>query len=198
MSVYENVTRWNNSPTVKRVVVWVGVALIFTLSMGVCFGNGEADATEPSWEDEQAASQQALVDTSSVHTATSASSYSTATRKCWRWTLGPWEWRDFWGNLRFGYGEDIVACTNAAATKWVALPLHDPYHYVGFWQHDQTTKSRSALQYSFLNVNAFWKFSFRPVGFPILHADRSLRCELRASNHTATCVRRGHPGERLA
>jgi hypothetical protein len=40
----EPATGWNNSPTVKRWVLYVGAALILALLLGICFGGGDTSA----------------------------------------------------------------------------------------------------------------------------------------------------------
>ena len=40
----EPATGWNNSPTVKRWVLYVGAALILALLLGICFGGGDTPA----------------------------------------------------------------------------------------------------------------------------------------------------------
>ena len=40
----EQPTGWNNSPTVKRWVLFVGAALILALLLALCFGGGETPA----------------------------------------------------------------------------------------------------------------------------------------------------------
>lgn len=40
----EPATGWNNSPTVKRWVLFVGAALIFALLLSICFAGGETPA----------------------------------------------------------------------------------------------------------------------------------------------------------
>jgi len=113
-----------------------------------------------------------------------------ATRHCWYWKYGPSESRDGVGALRFGWGREDVACTNVADTRWVALPQFDPFHYLGYWEYDRdgSGKNKSALGYSFLQLNSTDRFTFKPVGVPLLSRERTLRCKLVASNHTAYCT----------
>ena len=109
--------------------------------------------------------------------------------QCWGWGFGAWENRDGFNRLRFAYGENIVACTNAAATRWHSMPTFNPYHYVGYWRHEKTNKWHGSLGYAFLDISTTWKFEWKAVGVPLAHMDRTLTCRLWASNHTAYCTR---------
>lgn len=149
------------------------VVVLFGLFLVFC-GGGEAEA--------------ATLDETGETTTYTLSPLS-ADRQCYGWEFGPWVNRDGAGNLRFGYGEDLVACTNPRGTRWVEVPTFQPYHWLGYWDHRKTTKERSALGYGTLNIQTNWKFEWDPgFGLPVLHKERTLRCSLAASNHTASCT----------
>jgi hypothetical protein len=177
-----NLEKLNTSPTVKRWVLWVGGLLILALLMSVCLGGSDARAVEVSGPrpDKPESFTVQLTPVSGVSVA--------STMRCWH--FGEWEWenRDGIGRLRFGYGEELTACTDLALRKWVNVQQYDAYHWLGYWQHELTEKNRSQLQLANVYITTLWKFTFKPAGIPLLHEDRTLRCRLQASNHTAYCT----------
>lgn len=183
----------NRSPMAKRVVLWIGAFLILAASLVFCTGGDAKAAPKPQPEPPISFTVEGSPTEVSVSGGDSmAEVTAAAAAQCWAFDFGPWVNKDGAGFLRYGYGEDVTACTNSAATKWVSIPVHDAYYWLGYWSHDWTKKSRSALNYSFLRVNAQWRFVFKPTGLPLLWKEPLLRCELKASNHTAYCERSGY------
>ncbi len=160
----------------KRLSFWVklAIAVVVLFALFLTFsGGGEAKAA-------------------TAELAPSTYSFAgdvSSNRSCYAWSFGPWTNTDGFGNLRFGYGEDLTACTNPRGTRWVDVPTFQPYHWLGYYKHDRTDKQRSALGYWHLNVQTIWEFSWDPgFGVPTIHKGRTLRCDLTASNHTASCT----------
>ena len=169
-----------DSSTKKRWIV-IGAAFVLALALlATCLGGGEAHAATP---DEPADGTSFTIAPTPVVTALTGGGAS-----CYQWDFGPWNSTDGAHRLRFGYGERVVACVGKGG-NWVSLPTFDPYHYLGYWQHDSTKKSHSQIGgYSFLDLTTVWKFSYKPLGVPLLNKDRTLRCRLTAWDHNANCT----------
>lgn len=167
------------TPIVKRWVIFGICLVLLTVTMAMCLGGGDAEAATIAEE---------LPAKTTFTVVLEPATLVRSTGECWQWDFG-WSNNDGFGRLRFGYGEKLIACTNLARTKWISTPTFDPYHWLGYWQHDKTTKSKSTMGYSFLDISTVWKFSWSPgFGMPTYHKDRTLRCSLNASTHTASCT----------
>jgi len=170
---------WNDNPVVKR---WVIIGLVFVLAIlaVTCIANNDANAATT-----------AATDTGTVLAPVQGQPIPSAdgktTRKCWAWypvfntekhdPLPPHA-------LKYAYGEDVVACTNAAGTKWVAVPTYDPYHYLGYWQYDGVNKNKGSLGYGTLRLSTTWHFSIKGL----VPRSPQVKCDFQASNHTAYCT----------
>jgi hypothetical protein len=170
---------WNDNPVVKRLVV-IGLIFVLVILAVYCTTNNANAATVTATDTLEA-----------TYTPVQGNAIPSAdgktTRKCWAWypvfnterhdPLPPHA-------LKYAYGEDVVACTNAAETKWVAVPTYDPYHYLGYWQYDGVTKNKGALGYGTIRLSTTWTFSIKGL----VPRSPLVKCDFRASNHTAYCT----------
>ncbi len=183
---------WNHNATFKRWIV-IGSAFVLIMAlMVVCLGGGDAHAAtlRPPIPKAPASLTVELPD-GTTYTSVPEPVYvqmSTGGQWCWKWPFGPWEDRDGANKLRFGYGEDVVACYGQGG-HWNALPQFDPYHYLGYWKHDSTKKGHSDFGYSWLDLHTTWSFSWVvPLTGIHLYRDRTLRCHLTVADHNANCT----------
>lgn len=171
---------WTKEVTGRpRRVIWVIIFVVVAALFATCLGLGGGDAQAATTiEDPQAPAT--TYDFVAVPYGRSG--------QCWE--FGPWPWQntDAVGHLRFGWGHDLIACTNDAATKWVSLPTYDIWHWLGYWQFDKQSKSHSKVGYSWLDSTSYWRFKYDALGVPLATKERTLKCRYTASDHTANCT----------